>query len=226
LGAAEKAASEKLAAAEQARAELETRLAAESARFGAAEKAASEKLAAAEQAAEEKIGAAQREARVTADKLAASERNVAEAQQRLGRLEELLIAADKARVEMAAEIDVLKSRVPATGGGSLTPERARADAAKAGEAFLAAEQRARKERSDEAKAAVASAGATLRQAQFDVAVATDAQGVYRLRAEDTLGIVAGRFYGAGKRWPVVYEANRHVLADPDALVPGITLVVP
>ena len=41
-----------------------------------------------------------------------------------------------------------------------------------------------------------------------------------------LGIVAGRFYGTGKRWPDVFEANRHVLANPDALVPGITLVVP
>jgi len=46
----------------------------------------------------------------------------------------------------------------------------------------------------------------------------DAQGVYRLRAEDTLGVVAARFYGSSKRWPVVFEANRHILANPDALV--------
>jgi nucleoid-associated protein YgaU len=158
--------------------------------------------------------------------MATVERAAADAQERLGKLEELLIEEEKAHVAMAAEIEALKGRVPTAGGGTLTPERARAEAGKAGEAFLAAEERARKERTDEARSVLKTAGAALRQAQFDVAVATDAQGVYRLRAEDTLGIVAGRFYGTGKRWPQIYEANRHVLANPDALVPGITLVVP
>ena len=192
----------------------------------AAEKAANEKLAAAEKAAAEKVAGAQREAEAAAGKLAAAERAGADAQERAGKLEALLAEEEKAHVAMAAEIEALKSRVPATSGGTLTLDRARAEAAEAGEAFLAAEQRARKERSVEAKAALNAAGAALRQAQFDVAVAADAQGVYRLRAEDTLGIVAGRFYGTGKRWPDVFEANRHVLANPDALVPGITLVVP
>ena len=59
-----------------------------------------------------------------------------------------------------------------------------------------------------------------------MAVATGAQGVYRLRGEDTLGMVAGRFYGKGNRWTTIYEANRHVLDNPDRLVAGITLVVP
>jgi nucleoid-associated protein YgaU len=204
-----------LATAEQARAEVETRLGTESARVAATEKAAAEKLA-----------AAQREAKTVGDKLAANERAASEAQERLGRLEHLLAEEKKAHVAMAAEIETLKSGVPATRGGTLTPDLARAAAAKAGESFLTAEQRARKERSDEAKAALKEATAALREAQFDVAVATDAQGVYRLRAEDTLGMVAGRFFGTGNRWPLIFEANRHVLASPDALVPGITLVVP
>jgi len=39
-------------------------------------------------------------------------------------------------------------------------------------------------------------------------------------------MVAGRFYGKGNRWTTIYEANRHVLDNPDRLVAGITLVVP
>ena len=212
-----------LATAEQARAELETRLGAELARFGAAEKAANEKLAAAEQAAADRVAAAQREAKAVADKLDAAERQAAEARERL---EQSLIAEKKTQVAMAAELETLKARLPVSAGGSLTADQARAGAAKAGEVFLAATERARKQRTDEAKTALQAAAAALQQAQFEVAVATDAQGVYRLRAEDTLGVVAGRFYGSGKRWPIIHEANRHVLADPDAVVPGTTLVVP
>lgn len=215
-----------LATAEQGRSELEKKLTAEMARFTAAEKAANDKLTTAEQAAAAKLAAAQGDVRTLADKLAAAERLVTETQERVTLLEGRLAAEEQDHVAMAAEIEALKSRVPASGGGTLTAERARAEAASAGEAFVAAERRARKERSDDAETALKAAAAGLRQAQFGVAVATDAQGVYRLRAEDTLGVVAARFYGSSKRWPVVFEANRHILANPDALVPGMSLVLP
>jgi spermidine/putrescine-binding protein len=229
-----------LATAEQGRADVEKQLAAVQEKAAAAAQAAAQKLATAEQEAAAKLAEAERrtkaesEARASAEqalaelrtKHEATERAATEAGERIARLEPLLAEEEKARVAMAAEIDALRAQLPVSAGGTRTVDGARAEAAKAAEVFLAAEQRARKDRSDEAKAALQQATDALRQAQLDVAVAIDAQGVYRLRREDTLAIVAGRYFGKSNRWPEIYEANRHVLADPDRVVPGLTVVVP
>jgi nucleoid-associated protein YgaU len=34
------------------------------------------------------------------------------------------------------------------------------------------------------------------------------------------------FYGDAEQWSPVYDANRHVIDDPNRLLPGISLVVP
>jgi nucleoid-associated protein YgaU len=51
---------------------------------------------------------------------------------------------------------------------------------------------------------------------------------YTVRANDSLVLIARRFYGAqGDRlWRRIYEANRSVLSDPDHLRPGQELVIP
>jgi nucleoid-associated protein YgaU len=43
---------------------------------------------------------------------------------------------------------------------------------------------------------------------------------------DTLSRIAREFYGDGKHWPRIFEANRNQLTNPDALVPGQVLRVP
>ena len=43
---------------------------------------------------------------------------------------------------------------------------------------------------------------------------------------DTLSAIAEREYGAQRRWPVIWRANRHQLDDPDELTIGMRLVVP
>jgi nucleoid-associated protein YgaU len=51
---------------------------------------------------------------------------------------------------------------------------------------------------------------------------------YVVRANDSLVLIARRFYGAqGDRlWRRIYDANRSVLSDPDRLRPGQELVIP
>ena len=58
--------------------------------------------------------------------------------------------------------------------------------------------------------------------------AAPAAPTYVVRANDSLVLIARRFYGAqGDRlWRQIYEANRSILSDPDRLRPGQELVIP
>jgi nucleoid-associated protein YgaU len=58
--------------------------------------------------------------------------------------------------------------------------------------------------------------------------AAPAAPTYVVRANDSLVLIARRFYGAqGDRlWRRIYEANRSALSDPDRLRPGQELVIP
>ncbi len=47
-----------------------------------------------------------------------------------------------------------------------------------------------------------------------------------VRRDDTLSAIAEREYGAQRRWPIIWNANRHQLEDPDELTIGMRLVVP
>ena len=52
------------------------------------------------------------------------------------------------------------------------------------------------------------------------------QGPYTVRAGDTLGKLAERFYGDSRMWPKLYEANRVKLSSPNKLTVNQVLVVP
>ena len=49
---------------------------------------------------------------------------------------------------------------------------------------------------------------------------------YVVRPGDTLWLVAERMYGAGDRWSMLHQANRHLIADPDVIHPGQELRIP
>ena len=42
----------------------------------------------------------------------------------------------------------------------------------------------------------------------------------------TLSGVARLFYGDGNKWPLIWEANKAAVPDPDRLKPGTILVIP
>ncbi len=50
--------------------------------------------------------------------------------------------------------------------------------------------------------------------------------VYRVQERETLSLIAAKVYRNPGRWKVIFDANRQVLASPDALRPGQTLVIP
>jgi nucleoid-associated protein YgaU len=50
--------------------------------------------------------------------------------------------------------------------------------------------------------------------------------VHTVRTGDTLGAIADEFYGDSAKFRIIFAANRHVLDDPDVIVPGQVLRIP
>lgn len=126
-----------------------------------------------------------------------------------------------------SERDALRALVPAGDGGSLTEERAIDQAGAAAVALEAARARvSAAPRDHHARVALREAEQTLHRRQFNLARITGARSLYRVRARDSLASIAHRFNGESLRWQVIYEANRHVVKDPDHLDDGVTLVIP
>lgn len=49
---------------------------------------------------------------------------------------------------------------------------------------------------------------------------------YTVQPGDTLGKIAAQQYGDAGKYPVIFEANRPMLTDPDKIYPGQTLRIP
>ena len=49
---------------------------------------------------------------------------------------------------------------------------------------------------------------------------------YVVQKGDTFYKIARRYYGSGKEWKKIYEANRGVVSDPNKLAPGMKLSIP
>ncbi|MBC7790905.1 MAG: LysM peptidoglycan-binding domain-containing protein [Anaerolineae bacterium] len=52
------------------------------------------------------------------------------------------------------------------------------------------------------------------------------KGSYTVKAGDSLSKIAKREYGDGAKWKQIYEANRHIIKDPDLIYPGQELTIP
>lgn len=49
---------------------------------------------------------------------------------------------------------------------------------------------------------------------------------YVVQKGDTLWAIAERFYGEGREWRRIYEANEDRIEDPDLIQPGWELTIP
>ncbi|AWV06002.1 LysM peptidoglycan-binding domain-containing protein [Marilutibacter maris] len=49
---------------------------------------------------------------------------------------------------------------------------------------------------------------------------------YTVEKGDTLSAIAKRFYGSAGKWPLIFEANRDQLDNPDRIFPGQVLRIP
>ncbi|AUB80237.1 LysM peptidoglycan-binding domain-containing protein [Candidatus Thiodictyon syntrophicum] len=144
----------------------------------------------------------------------------------LTRLNAELGAVKTQRDALDERLKTLSALVPTPAGGALTLEAAQARSATAAAALRNALTRAEAGGDAQLKRAVREAQQALHRAQFTAAQVAEAHSVYQVRPADTLVLIANRIYGDGARWRAIREANRHVLADPDRLTPGLTLVIP
>lgn len=49
---------------------------------------------------------------------------------------------------------------------------------------------------------------------------------YTVAAGDTLSGIAQKYYGNASKWPIIFEANRHQIQDPDRIFTGQVLRIP
>ena len=51
---------------------------------------------------------------------------------------------------------------------------------------------------------------------------------YRVMKGDTLGSISARpeVYGSARQWPMIYQANKGSISNPDKIMPGQVLMIP
>ncbi|MGB5324334.1 MAG: peptidoglycan-binding protein LysM [Pseudomonadales bacterium] len=62
--------------------------------------------------------------------------------------------------------------------------------------------------------------------QLEVASPEPEAQFYTVRSGDTLGKIAKNFYGDASKYPLIFEANQPMLADPDKIYVGQNLRIP
>jgi nucleoid-associated protein YgaU len=75
-------------------------------------------------------------------------------------------------------------------------------------------------------ATVAGAPAAGAGEQARVPAASAESAFYTVKSGDTLGKIAKEFYGNAAKYPLIFEANKPMLADPDKIYPGQSLRIP
>jgi len=120
----------------------------------------------------------------------------------------------------------IQSRLPENLGGRVTADQAR-EAAAGRMAALRGLYDQRASMTEEAwQASVRDLERQIQDQQQLLGQALSATTLYRVQPSDTLGKVSARFYGRSNRWSEIFEANRHLLQDPDRVLPGMTLIIP
>lgn len=70
------------------------------------------------------------------------------------------------------------------------------------------------------------AQAQLADAPEPEAVELPASQFYTVKSGDTLSKIAREFYGSANKFPVIFEANKPMLTDPNKIYPGQVLRIP
>jgi nucleoid-associated protein YgaU len=160
------------------------------------------------------------------------QRTVDDLQGRLATANRELASAkeEKEAVQSAAEqkIAALRALLPPDEGGSLDLDAVRERAAERAQTLRETHRELRRSGNVDREAlqqAFAQAASGLRDEQILVNRIVKGT-LYQVKEGDTLGIISARFYGSANAWPQVFDANRHVLENADAVVPGTTLILP
>jgi nucleoid-associated protein YgaU len=154
------------------------------------------------------------------------EQTLSERDRQISELDARRLSLTTAHEALEHRFEALRARVPRQDGGTLDAEQARKAARDAYERLRETLRVPDIKRDATAEQAIADAEKLLHRQQLALARVLDAQGAYRVRPSDSLALISSRCYGDSSQWRALFEANRHVLEDPNHLMPGVTLVVP
>jgi nucleoid-associated protein YgaU len=70
------------------------------------------------------------------------------------------------------------------------------------------------------------AGIARVEEQIEVEAAEPEAQFHTVESGDTLSAVAQKYYGSSMKYPVIFEANKPMLSDPDKIYPGQVLRIP
>jgi nucleoid-associated protein YgaU len=71
-----------------------------------------------------------------------------------------------------------------------------------------------------------SSSSTAPDAEVEQRPVTESRKTYTVVAGDSLSKIAKREYGNANDWHRIYEANRHIIKNPDLIYPGQELIIP
>jgi nucleoid-associated protein YgaU len=153
-------------------------------------------------------------------------RSLSERETDLKRVQADLRAARAERDALNRRVETLSLAGPASDWGATTLEEVQTRAGTAAASLLEAMAHLQEGSDPEARRALWDASQELRRWQLRAALLSGARSVYRVGPGDSLDLIASRFYGDGRRWLEIREANRLVIPDPSQLIPGMTLLIP
>ena len=153
-------------------------------------------------------------------------RSLSEREVDLKRVQADLRAVRAERDALNRRVETLSLPGPMSDGGATTLEEAQTRAGTAAASLLEAMAHLQDGSDPEARRALWDASQELRRWQLRAALLSGARSVYRVGPGDSLDLIASRFYGDGRRWLEIQEANRLVVPDPSQLIPGMTLLIP
>lgn len=154
------------------------------------------------------------------------EQQLAQREAQIARLE----AGDARRAEakdaLEARIAELRSLLPAPEGGTVTVAVAEARARQDAENLERLIREGQGIRNPQLWRQIRDTENALHRSQYLLARAQGNHTLYRVRPGDSLARISAMVYGNDQSWTQIFEANRHLLDDPDRVPPGFTLVIP
>ncbi len=154
------------------------------------------------------------------------EQQLAQREAQIERLQAAERRRAEARVELEKRLDELRARLPAPEGGTVTAAEARSRAREDAETLERLIREGQGINNPRLWRQIRETENALHSNQYLLARAEGDRTVYRVRPGDSLERISAILYGDNEAWPQIFEANRHLLDDPERVLPGLTLVIP
>lgn len=154
------------------------------------------------------------------------EQQLAQREAQIERLQAAERRRAEARVELEKRLDELRARLPAPEGGTVTAAEARSRAREDAETLERLIREGQGINNPRLWRQIRETENALHSNQYLLARAEGDRTVYRVRPGDSMERISAIVYGDDQAWRQIFEANRHLLDDPERVLPGLTLVIP